>query len=198
MIKVVVSDLYGVHLYRNEETMRSDFAQVSGLAPDAVASAIKAAGREDLKLGRIEPQEYVAGLNARLGTSLSVAEVQEIWNRTLHADQQMVGLLHRLQDQGTQVVLLSNLNAFDWADAAKLGLARFDAVLSYQARLKKPDPEIFRLVLQKTGLPPGCHFYLDDQRKNVKVAWELGMHETQFREYDALVQSLNEHGVTIA
>jgi HAD superfamily hydrolase (TIGR01509 family) len=196
-IKSIVSDLYGVNLHRDESVMVSDFQQVSGRPQALVAQAIQESGRNALKLGQIQASEYVSNLNARLGTDLSVEQVQQIWNRTLRVDYQMLALLESLEKRDIRVVLLSNLNVFDWADAAQLGFAQFEAILSYQVGLKKPDPRIFALAPERTGLSRQCHLYIDDQDKNVQVACAAGMLSTQFTSYQNLVARLEEHGLSI-
>lgn len=189
-IRVIVSDLYGVNLHRDEKAMLADFVAISGLPAEDVSQAIKGAGREALKIGTITPEEYVQQLNLHLGSKLSVEQVQEIWNRSLRADGSMVNLLNKLQEQGYLIVLLSNLNVFDWLDGGKLGLAHFDNVLSYMVQMKKPDPRIFHLAMEVNGLPPTSHLYIDDQQKNVDVARSLGMEAVRFTGYDDLLTTL--------
>lgn len=195
-IKVIVSDLYGVNLHRSEKAMLADFMAVSGLPAEDVSQAIKASGREALKIGTISPEQYVQQLNLHLGSKLAVEQVQEIWNRSLRADATMVNLLHRLQDQGYLIVLLSNLNAFDWLDGSKLGLAHFDNVLSYTAHMKKPDPRIFHLAMAVNGLAAASHLYIDDQQKNVDVAKSLGMEAVLFTGYDDLLTTLADFQIS--
>lgn len=196
-INVIVSDLYGVQLKRDETVMLSDFRQISALPEADVAFAIKNAGREALKVGSISVEQYVRELNLQLGTKLSVPEVREIWNRSLAVNKPMVALLRKLEEKGFVVILLSNLNAFDWQDAATLGLSGFERVLSYEVGMKKPDPRIFQLALTKTGMPAESHLYIDDQQRNVDVAESLGMKALRFTSYEKLLQSLAEYEVHV-
>lgn len=55
-------------------------------------------------------------------------------------------------------------------------LARFEAVIeSSKAGVRKPDPAIYRLMLDRLGLPPERCLYLDDLGINCKPAAALGM-----------------------
>ncbi|MFN3370164.1 MAG: HAD-IA family hydrolase [Sphingomonadaceae bacterium] len=68
--------------------------------------------------------------------------------------------------------------AGDTARASALAevLARFEAVIeSSKAGVRKPDPAIYRLMLDRLGLPPERCLYLDDLGINCKPAAALGM-----------------------
>ena len=47
--------------------------------------------------------------------------------------------------------------------------------------LRKPDPEIYRLTLERLGLPPEACLFVDDTDVNVAAARELGMPAVWFR-----------------
>jgi len=52
----------------------------------------------------------------------------------------------------------------------------FDAVVvSGEAGVSKPDPQIFRLVLDLLGLPAEECLFVDDRRANLRAAQALGM-----------------------
>lgn len=55
--------------------------------------------------------------------------------------------------------------------------ATFDTlVISGEVGLRKPDPAIFRLAMDRLGLPAGQCAFVDDLEHNVRAAAELGMH----------------------
>jgi epoxide hydrolase-like predicted phosphatase len=54
--------------------------------------------------------------------------------------------------------------------------AHFDvAVVSGQVGLRKPDPAIYRLAMDRVGVEPSACAFVDDLERNVEVARELGM-----------------------
>ncbi|MGH7300978.1 MAG: HAD family hydrolase [Candidatus Rokuibacteriota bacterium] len=65
--------------------------------------------------------------------------------------------------------------------------ARFDAVvISCEVGLAKPDPRIFRLCLDRLGLPAATALFVDDRADNVEAAARLGLQTLQFEGPDAL------------
>ena len=65
--------------------------------------------------------------------------------------------------------------------------ARFDAVvISCEVGLAKPDPRIFRLCLERLGLPADAALFVDDRADNVEAAAGVGLQTLQFEGPDAL------------
>lgn len=64
---------------------------------------------------------------------------------------------------------------------------RFDAVvISCEVGLSKPDPRIFRLCLERLGLPASDVLFVDDRADNVEGAAAVGLRTLQFEGPDAL------------
>lgn len=90
---------------------------------------------------------------------------------------------------GLGTYLLSNASDLFFTYFANFGaLEDFDgAVISCQERLLKPEPEIYRRLLERYALQPEACLFLDDRRENVEAAQALGMAGYVFREdYPAL------------
>jgi HAD superfamily hydrolase (TIGR01509 family) len=71
------------------------------------------------------------------------------------------------------------------------------AVISSAARSRKPSPEIYRLLLVRSGYAAGDITFVDDRQTNVATARELGMSALQFSRdlgYDSLKRQVL-HGV---
>ena len=67
--------------------------------------------------------------------------------------------------------------------------ARFDAVvISYEVGLAKPDPRVFRLCLERLGLPACAALFVDDRADNVEAAARVGLQTLRFEGPDALAR----------
>ncbi len=69
-----------------------------------------------------------------------------------------------------------------------------DYVVSGEEGLVKPDPEIFRRLLDRYGLCAEDCTFIDDSEANVEAARGLGMHGVLFRGADALRVELGMQG----
>ncbi len=67
--------------------------------------------------------------------------------------------------------------------------ARFDAVIiSCEVGLSKPDPRIFRLCLDRLGLPAEETLFVDDRADDIEGALRIGLRTLQFEGPDALAR----------
>ena len=112
-----------------------------------------------------------------------------------------VEVLAELRAAGVPVYALTN-----WS-AETFGIARerfeflewFDGVLvSGEERMIKPDPAIFRLLLDRFGLDPGATFYIDDSPANVAAADRLGFDALRFTSPAQLRRDLEARGLLSA
>jgi 2-haloacid dehalogenase len=75
-------------------------------------------------------------------------------------------------------------------------LQDFDgAVVSGVERVTKPDPAIYRLLLDRFGLAAEATFYTDDHPANVEAARALGIRAEVFVDGSALRGQLTDAGL---
>jgi HAD superfamily hydrolase (TIGR01509 family) len=68
-------------------------------------------------------------------------------------------------------------------------------VWSYQLRMAKPDPAIYRHVLEELGTEPAETLFLDDKLVNVEAALALGFKAIQFSSVARLREDLVAAGL---
>lgn len=89
-----------------------------------------------------------------------------------------VRLLPELKKRGYKVYYLSNfhLDIFEEKKNDYYFFRYFDGgVVSSEVKLSKPDPEIYRYILEKYSLRPDESLYIDDIGENVIAAEATGM-----------------------
>ncbi|TCZ56721.1 HAD family hydrolase [Roseicella aquatilis] len=109
-----------------------------------------------------------------------------------------VAILRELRDRGTPLYALTN-----WSrETFPVALERFDflgwfrgIVVSGEERMVKPDPRIYRLLVERHGLRPESIAYIDDNARNAAAATELGMHGIHFTGPAALRDELGGLGL---
>lgn len=94
-----------------------------------------------------------------------------------------VAILQALHDRGVPLYALSNWSAETYPLAAR----RFDflrlfrgLVISGEVGVIKPDPRIFRILLERHRFEPAEAVYIDDNPRNAEVARALGLHGIHF------------------
>ncbi len=118
-----------------------------------------------------------AGITARPAAAAAQTESNSTFEFRL--DDDMVGFIHDLKADGRPVaVLTNNVREFrEWwwplLDFASI----FDTVVdSHEVGMRKPNPEIYRLTLDRIGAAPARTVFLDDLQANVDAANDVGMH----------------------
>jgi len=109
-----------------------------------------------------------------------------------------VEILEGLRDAGVPLYAITNFSAEKFAEAQ----ARFaflngfrDVVVSAAERLLKPDPAIYRVLLDRNGLEAGRCLFIDDSEKNVRAAEGVGMRAHHFRDAATLAAELRALGL---
>jgi putative hydrolase of the HAD superfamily len=120
-----------------------------------------------------------------------VARDIDLWTRL---DDEMVAWANGIAESGVRVGLLSNMVREIGAhlrDELRL-FERFTSVTySYEARLAKPDPEIYHRALESLGTRPEAALFVDDRPVNVEAAHGVGMHAHHFRSREELVADVD-------
>lgn len=163
--------------------------QLEGIA-DGSGQLVEMPTERDLEMqdaverGRINDGEFVAYLNEAKGMSWAVKDLINVWRGTYTLNETGWGLLQDAVRAGVPVYLLSNLahhhtHALEgnWPGFFNDVTGRF---FSYEMGLRKPEPEIFRQVIDGLGTRGGQCFFVDDLIENVEAARSEGIKAHQF------------------
>jgi len=109
-----------------------------------------------------------------------------------------VEILRELHDRGTRLLALTNWSAetFPHAEATFDFLRLFEGVVvSGVEGVAKPDPALFRLVLDRYRLDPAATVFVDDSPANVEAAAAVGLRALLFRDPATLRRDLSRLGL---
>ncbi len=136
------------------------------------------------------------------GLSLDQSELEELnlWDARMWTTQNDAMLAWQLQlkQRGILTAILSNLGDSVHANIEREfhWISRFDVLVwSYQLRLAKPDPAIYRHLLKELGTLPEETLFLDDKLVNIEAAQALGIKAIQFSNIEQLRSDLIAAGL---
>lgn len=188
MIKTIALDLGGVVVAIDIEKARKHFRDVGLQDVETFINPFHQEGFfGDLEGGRINAEEFRMEFSRLVGREITSEECKYACMGFIQSvSQPALDAVIRLRQAGYRVVLLSNTNPYvmTWAMSSAFdgrqpghGLRwYFDACyLSYACQLTKPDPEIFRFVLDNELIRPDELLFVDDGLRNVEVAQSLGI-----------------------
>ena len=140
----------------------------------------------DLESGRISAEVFREELSRIIGRQLTMDECFYAWHGYVESvPQRNLDMLLRLRQQGYKVCLLSNTNPFmmQWACSPAFDGGHhpigyyFDRLyLSYECKVMKPSPEIFRMMLEGQQATADETLFIDDSPNNCSAAQALGIH----------------------
>ena len=201
MIKVIVFDLGGVVLTNDwgegldvfsEEVMKS-----FGISKDDVERGWKAVHYPFFK-GEINEDEFWQVFLKTSGakkTDLMLAK--EIWRKHQHPLNGMMAMVERLGKK-YRLAALTNISR-EWLDykRQKFGLDDvFEFILgSGEAGVEKPDPKMYRILIEHFCEAPEKYLYIDDRQVNLAPARDLGMKALLFHGRSDLESDLRKMGI---
>jgi putative hydrolase of the HAD superfamily len=187
-IEALVSDFGGVlttPLVESFAALQGD----SGVDLEAVGMAMARVAAEDganplfeLETGRMTEHDFLGrlgrALSENLGREVELHGFGERYFANLHPNEELIAYFGSLRERGLRLALLTN-NVREWEPLwrAKLPVDElFELVVdSAFVGMRKPDPEIYSLTLERLALPAEACLFLDDIDVNVSTARELGM-----------------------
>jgi len=110
-----------------------------------------------------------------------------------------VNLLHQIKKSNNYpLYALTNWSAETFPIALEKYefLHWFDGVLvSGEEKLKKPDPKIYQLIIERYNLEPEATLFIDDNLRNVKAASGEGLQTIHFENPFQLEKELHTHKI---
>jgi putative hydrolase of the HAD superfamily len=167
-----------------------------GAAMTRIAEASQAHPLYELEKGRITEVEFRRRLEAELGDGIRLDSFRETYFAHLRRNDPMIEYLRSLAARGLRMALLTN-NVREWEPQWRSKLPEIDEIFelvvdSAYVGMRKPEPEIYRLTLERLG--GGVTFeecvFVDDMEVNCEAARSLGMRAVHFMDTDQAIAEL--------
>ena len=175
----------------------------SGASPQGPTEDIPDHDWHLLETGRLTLDEFherlVKRSEAALGRPLDLGDYAQFLRELgVSVHWMMVHRVRELRSEGYCTAILTN-NVKEWGRYWKssIPLDLFDLIVdSCDVGLRKPDPAIYRLTCERLGVAPEAAVFLDDTRRHVGAARQVGLHGILVRdpwvalaELDAILES---------
>jgi putative hydrolase of the HAD superfamily len=188
VIRAVVCDFGGVLTSPLAGSFRA-FSEHSGIPLEALGAALAVLHERDgahplheLECGRVSEEDFFAALSAvmseQLGRAVVMDDFTERYFAGLEANAPMIELMAQLRAEGYRMACLTN-NVREWAPRWR-AMAPIDELFelvvdSAFVGMRKPDPEIYELTVQRIGVPAEQCLFIDDMQDNCHAARAAGM-----------------------
>lgn len=143
----------------------------------------------DFELGLISSDKFWEYFSRRTG--VDKVKARKIFIQAQNADEEVLEYVKSLK-QKFLVILLTN-NYYDLLEDIRENYSEnFHAIYaSNELGIKKPDPRIYKRILEDYNLSAEECIFVDDKEKNLKPARELGMVTILFKDLASLKKEIN-------
>lgn len=197
-IKIIIFDLGNVVLtndwhYECPEKFQ-EYTGYFGITYDDMEEGWKAYW-PDFSRGKSSEDEFWKGfLGAAGAKKIDIEYAKKLYRKYQKPIENMLSLLERLK-QNYRLAALTTISK-EWLDFKRKGFALdnlFEAyVSSGYSGLKKSDPQIYDLILEKIGVKAEECIFIDDKKGNLAQAKKKGMELILFLNQKKLERRLHE------
>jgi putative hydrolase of the HAD superfamily len=180
------------------------FQQATGVSLEALGVAMAVIAGEtganplfELETGRMSEQAFLAALAGTLTEQLerevTMDGFGERYFAHLEPNEPLIAYMRELKGRGYRMAICTN-NVREWESLwrAKLPVDEiFDVVVdSGFVGVRKPEPRIYEITLERLGVPAGRALLVDDIELNCVVARDLGLHAVWFRSTEQAIEEI--------
>ena len=195
-LRAVIFDYGRVLTGPPDPAAHAALVRITGLSSDCLDS-LYWTDRQAYDEGKLTGLEFWRKLAGEAGLKLSESAIAELnlWDARMwtRGDAAMLDWQLAIRQRGLLTAIVSNMGdaVHEHMERELEWLSRFDVLVwSYQLRVAKPNPAIYRYALERLGTRPGETLFVDDKPENVDVAAALGMKALVFSTVEKLRSDL--------
>ena len=201
MRDVLICDFGGVLTTPLQEGFLA-YQEESGVSLEALGMAMARAAEEHgdhplfvLERGEITEAEFRDRIERQLEDGFDLGRLRALYFERLEPNAPMIDFIRGLRGRGVRAALLTN-NVREWEPLWRSKLPEIDELFelvvdSAFVGLRKPDPAIFTLTLDRLGgVEPGRCVFVDDLDVNCDAARALGMAAVRFETADQAIPQI--------
>ncbi len=176
-------------------------ADVAGVPPAVIQEVVFDSGLEiAYERGEMTTDQFYETFCQRIGKRPDFDALLIASSDMFRLDDAVVDFILQLRNAGHRTGLLSNTCEAHWRFCVdrKFPILQqlFEVTaLSYELRVMKPDPAIYRAAADLAGIAPGEIFFVDDRSENVDGARQAGFDAVLFTGAADLTATLASRGV---
>jgi putative hydrolase of the HAD superfamily len=199
--RVLICDFGGVLSTPLEASFRY-WSESSGVALEDLGRAITARAERDgdhplyrLERGELSEADFLQGIAAELGGDVDMSDFADRYFEHLDVNEELLAFVRERHAAGLRLAMCTN-NVREWEPRWRAMLPideLFEVVVdSAFVGVRKPEPRIYEIVLERLGVAGAECVFVDDFEVNCEGAREAGMRAVHFRDNAQALPELRE------
>jgi putative hydrolase of the HAD superfamily len=177
------------------------YQEESGVSLEQLGRAMARATEEHgehplfvLERGEISETEFRARIEPHLEDGFDLTRLRTLYFERLVPNREMIDFVRAARRRGVRTALLTN-NVREWEPLWRSKLPEVDELFevvvdSAFVGMRKPDPAIYELTLERLGVRGEDCVFVDDLEPNCETARALGMIAVRFETPDQAIAEL--------
>jgi epoxide hydrolase-like predicted phosphatase len=151
------------------------------------------------KLGKLTMNQVYTLFLKDIGSTYPKRELMNLTLNHSALNKQVYKMIKKLKKSYKIVCLTNHTREWFGYDAKRFKLNKIfhKIYTSYNLKMSKPHPEIYLYVLKDLKLNQEECLFIDDLKRNVDAAREIGMHVIHFKSYSQLKKEIPKLGIDI-
>jgi putative hydrolase of the HAD superfamily len=200
MRRALISDFGGVLTSPLQEGFLA-YQEESGVSLEELGRAMARAAEEHgehplfvLERGEITEREFRERIERHLEDRFDLTRLRTVYFERMQTNRAMIDFVREVRGRGHRTALLTN-NAREWEPLWRAKLPEIDELFevvvdSAFVGMRKPDPAIYELTLERLGVAAEECVFVDDLEPNCETARNLGMRAVRFERAEQAIPEL--------
>jgi putative hydrolase of the HAD superfamily len=200
MTRALITDFGGVLTSPLQEGFLA-YQEESGVSLEELGRAMARATEEHgepplfvLERGEITETEFRARIEPHLEDGFDMTRLRTLYFERMQANRPMIEFVREVRNRGLRTALLTN-NVREWEPLWRAKLPEIDELFevvvdSAFVGMRKPDPAIYQLTLERLGMVAEECVFVDDLEVNCDTARALGMTAVRFERAEQAIPEL--------
>ncbi|KMJ44588.1 glucose-1-phosphatase [Xenorhabdus khoisanae] len=152
--------------------------------------------------GQISDRQFAEMMCDEMEVSLSFEQFEEGWNAVfISVRQEVIELMNKLRAQEHRVVVLSNTNRLHFnywpVQYPEIAASTDFLYLSQDLGMRKPNPDIFKYVLETEDVTAEQAVFFDDVFENVEAARKSGINAIHVTDRNIVPDYFKRHDFSL-
>lgn len=151
----------------------------------------------ELETGRVSEQAFMDALADELstqrGSRVDLDGFGERYFQHLHPNDALIDYMRALRERGYRLAICTN-NVREWEARWRAMLPvdeLFDVIVdSARVGVRKPEPRIYEITLERLGTAPQATLFIDDVELNCEGARKVGIGALRFRSTEQAIEDI--------
>lgn len=197
MVKAILFDLGGVLFVDGTEQFIGYLRDALGVDSTKASQLLKGELGSKYREGKITRDAFWQTFKQELSLTAPKEDLEEKWISGYHLNRGTKALIQELAKRYDVYYLSDNVQErIDVIERKYHFLSLFkDGIFSHVVGVRKPNPKIYKLAVEKTQMTPEEIVFIDDKASALEPAEKLGMKTILFKDLGHVRQELARLGV---